>query len=389
MVPLDLLGGLAFALEVWYYMERRTISGNMMAEISIDELRRMAQGSGITIDGNAREVGTDDEDDALSQEPEFKQQGVHVREDMNSDDDAVGSIAKQVITGPARSLIGKDIWTKLDLLKHLTAGLYLNGFGLPDYIYRADMLDIDAVIALMRGDATAATSSPLRVGPEGIRELNSIIEVAKVPLTYDEGYPQMRTGMPFWKQMEFEPREAHDAFIFYLELDGARKLSDLIAYSMGDLQTWYHMYYWDYRVKAFDLYRVADHQRVKLRRMLSTEDRHYRMAEKLFAQVNEIFQGSDFVGKLAEMDPDKLVKVMETVVKVQRISAGLPAQGGTVPENAPVKQTTTVNIMNDLTQNDVKVVEEESVDVLSESPDMISQVQDMLLDLQTRKGFDE
>lgn len=369
-----------------------------MAEIGIEELRRLAQGSGITIEGEARDLthrkDVDEDTVNLADEPEFMQQGIRDREDLASDDDALDPYKRMVLIGAARTLVGKEIHSKRDLIKHLTAGLYLNDFGLPDYVYRADLLDDAAINALLHGtntseDPTTTTIPPLRVGPAGIQEVNALVDVARVPLTYDEGYPALDSGLPFWHQLSFEPKTAYDAFVFYLEQDGARKLSDLIAYEMGELKQWFTLYYWDYRVKAFDLYRVANYQRTKLRRMLSTEDRHFKMADKLFGKLGEIVESADFIDKLDKLDPEKLIKVLDTVVKVQRISTGLNATGGKSEETPPVKQHTTVNIMNTLTQNDVVRADEEQVDVLSENPDMITQVQDMLLDLQSKKGFNE
>lgn len=366
-----------------------------MGEISVDDLRRLAQGSGITIDGEARDLtGREDVDEDtvnLADEPQFVQESIRDREDLASDDDAFNPLAKMVLVGAARTLVGKDIHNKRELIQHLTAGLYLNDYGLPDYVYRADLLDDNAIRGIIQTEPSTTTTSfpPPRVGAEGIQELNALVDIARVPLHYDEGYPALDSGLPFWQKLDFEPKEAYDAFVFYLQMDGARKLSDLIAYDMGDLKQWFHLYYWDYRVKAFDLYRVANYQRNKLRRMLSTEDKHYRMADKLFTQLAETMETADFATKLSELDPDKLVKVLDTVVKVQRISAGLNATGGKSDEAQPVKQHTTVNIMNKLTENDVVRAEEEQVDVLSENPDMVTQVQDMLLDLQSKKGFNE
>lgn len=358
-----------------------------MPELSLDTIRGKKP---ITIDGEARDITNqpdiDDETLDLASEPEFQTETAEDRFEAGAS--RLDNLITTMLAGSARALAGKEIHTKVDVLKYLTAALHLNEFGLPDYVYRADLLDAREISELL-APTTANTLSPPSAETSGIQAVNAQIENAKVPLQYYEGYPALESGMAFWQQLDWEPREAYDAFVFYLELDGVRRLNSLIAYPMGDLQTWFHTYYWDMRVKAFDLYRVADAQRTKLRRMVSTEDKHFRLATKLFDSLALAVDDPDFADKLTKMEPDKLIKVLDSVVKIQRISAGLPAQGGTIPENKPAAQTTTVNIMQQITQGDVVHTEAEQVDVLSENPDMLDKMQDMLLEVQQKRGFNE
>jgi hypothetical protein len=52
------------------------------------------------------------------------------------------------------------------------------------------------------------------------------LRLAFVPLHYDEGYPVLPNGKPFWQQFEFEPRDAFTGFQCYLKqgATGSRQL---------------------------------------------------------------------------------------------------------------------------------------------------------------------
>lgn len=44
-----------------------------------------------------------------------------------------------------------------------------------------------------------------------------VLKAAYVPLSYDEGYPTLPDGRPFWNKLDFEPMDAYIAFQAYLE----------------------------------------------------------------------------------------------------------------------------------------------------------------------------
>src|SRR5690606_8394367 len=65
------------------------------------------------------------------------------------------------------------------------------------------------------------------------RSLREDLKAAFIPLNYDEGFPTLPDGQPFWDRFEFEPMQYHTAFQAYLQMPivnrGVRSLSDLAA----------------------------------------------------------------------------------------------------------------------------------------------------------------
>jgi hypothetical protein len=336
----------------------------------------------ITIDGEAREVGELDDDTlSLAGEPEFAQPGLRDIEEAKP----VGRLPH----GPLRSIDPDRLMAKWQLMEQLNSSLQLNEWDLPDYIYRADLLDHTLVADGMKrhlDPTTTAILSPTEGRSEGIQEIVAHINAARVELVYHEGFPALENGMPFWQQLPFETVEAYTAFTFYLEQGGARKMTDLIAWDLGEVKNWFHTYFWNFRVKAFDLYRSAHATRTKLTRMLSTEDDHFKLAAKLMQSLGTILEGPGFKDKLEALDADKAIGVLEKLVKVQRISVGLPANGSTTADAAkPVAPPTTNIIMQQITEGHVRKEETNDFDMLTEDPALVEMAQNLIIESQ-KKG---
>ena len=356
-----------------------------MPHLDTAEITHKGKSSPITIEGEARDV-TDREDldeDTLSLagEPEFFQPGIRDLEDE-------APVAVRLPHGPLRSLDASRMMTKWQLVEQLTASLPMNEWDLPEFVYRADMLDhalvaegINAFHGVTRDDAspTPTITSPMEGRSAGIQEIVAHLNAARVDLTYHEGFPAVE-DRPFWQRLPYESEQAYDAFIFYLEQGGARKMTDLSAYDMGDVKQWFHTYYWNFRCKAFDLYRTVDATRRKLHRMISTEDSHYKIAERLLASLDNITQSSDFMDKLASMDPDKVIGVLDKIIKIQRISSGLNANGGTFEQVKPQQAATTNIIMQQITEGHVKKDEgADEFDMLVEDPSLVDMAQNLII----------
>jgi hypothetical protein len=313
-------------------------------------------------------------------EPEFLQ------DDCRDREDAPSSVPTTRRTGPLRNVDPKKVNTAWQLIEQLSPGLPSNEYDLPIFIYRPDMLDYAAIarsLAAGEHDTTPTLVGPAQAPVLGTQEMNAMLEAAIVPLSYNEGFPVLPSGMPFWTQLEYEPKEAYDAFVNYLELGGARQISQLIAYNLDELKEYYHMYYWTHRVKAFDLYKVAHHQKVKLQRMLATEDSHYRTAERLMRKLETYFEGVTFDED--NISPEKAVGILEKLVKIQRVSVGLPANGESKENPGNERTVTPVNvIMQQISQNKdaSKTKQGNDVDLLLEDPDAVELAQELIIKMQ-------
>ncbi len=106
-----------------------------------------------------------------------------------------------------------------------------NTRGLPEGFYRSDLLSVACVLdrrsadeiinptARKSGPAPTAESVAGRVfHQDDILILDErVLKGAYVPLSYDEGYPTLPDGRPFWSQLDFEPPESYAAFRAYLD----------------------------------------------------------------------------------------------------------------------------------------------------------------------------
>jgi len=297
--------------------------------------------------------------------------------------------------GPLRTLNPSHMALKYQLFEQLSNSIPLNEFDLPNYYYRADMLDHNAIREGLReihgltqqdpyagAPPTTALFSPHKGRANRLRELQTLLDAATVSLDYSEGFPKTDKGLPYWQQLEAEPRECHSAFIDYLEMGGARQLHLLSAYDLTDLKSWFHIYGWNYRVRAFDLFKIANAQKVRLQRMLSTEDDHYFMAERILKTVDK-YVGDNIQDLLGAEDLGSLVGILEKLVKVQRISIGLPAAGGPVPEQKPQGAPTIHVITQQVVEQGRQSIRAEAEDggfnLLQDDPDSLEIAQELII----------
>lgn len=282
--------------------------------------------------------------------------------------------------GPLRKLAPSRLNTRRDLLEQLNASLPLNDSDMPDFVYRPDLLDVEAFRKLADPD----------VSPETVAELQSMLDAATVQLKFHEGFPSLPNGTPFWSQLDYEPTEAHQAFLEYQRQGGVRSLEELghdIRISMSDLLDWFHMYFWNFRVTAFDMFKVIRHQRLKLLRALNMEDNHFQVAEQLMGQLSDHFRTEEFSKGLAGLDPDKAVAMLEKVTKLQRISVGLGEKGGFSDEIEPPRIPTVEIAMRQMAipKEKESATDEEDFDLLVESPDNIDIAQELIIRMNAPK----
>lgn len=223
-----------------------------------------------------------------------------------------------------RRLDLSSINSKRDVFQQLLPTIPLNEYNLPRYIYRADLIDHHLLCQ----------------PAEGSDFIQEALDAAIVHLDYYQGFPTFRDGTPMWGQMGHEPREAFEAFMVYLDLDGARTLTNVMGYSLDRLNDWYYLYFWSSRAKACDMFRAAHHARQREQRIFKTENTHYLEAERLFTRISNALE-SIAAEEWAEMGPSDLITSLEKVAKLQRLSAGLATTGGaeTRPGNMSVELT--------------------------------------------------
>lgn len=298
--------------------------------------------------------------------------------------------------GPLRGVNPLGIASAWQLIQQLMPNLPMNEYALPVYIYRADMLDFSYILRKLGAvHSTTTTSFPPASGgaPAGmevttnsaLQEIYGLLDAATVPLSYDEGYPVLPNGQPFWGRLEFESPEAYSAFTTYLNLGGARQLSSLVAYDIGTLNEYFYQYYWGFRVKAFDLYRVAHHQKLKLERMLSAENKHFEVAGRMLQKIEAYLEST--VLDDDTMTPDKAILILEKLVKIQRVSVGLPANGESKETDGSKRQVAPLQvIMQQVSQNSGSTERpQDDISLLLENPDTVNLAQDLILKMQQKQ----
>lgn len=253
------------------------------------------------------------------------------------------------------------IETRLDLVREATRILPTNEFNLPTYIYRTDLLRVEMLSEQSH--------------------LEGMLESSRIYLEYHHGYPTIKDELPFWSKMEWEPESAFEEFLRYLELGGARKLSDLNHTAPDLIKQYYHMYYWGYRAAAFDMYLVAHHHRLRHQRIFEVEDTHWKAAKSLFTKLNTALDQYD-PEKLKEVEPDKLVKMLKTAVDIQRLAAGLTVGGLTKEgENGPKAPSVEITMRQIAENQGVKPTQEAEIDFsqIYDDPEKLAAAQSVVI----------
>jgi len=297
---------------------------------------------------------------------------------------------KKTLHGAFKNVDPARVGTHADLIAQLTLAIPLNEYELPPFVYRADMLDMAYVLDTIRAylgqknpSTTSTSSFPARsAGPEEMQALQQHLDAATVALNYSEGYPQLGNGQPFWAKLEFESNEAYAMFLDYVALEGIRQLESLRSYNPRDCRENYALHFWYFRAKAFDLFKVADHQRKRLTRMLKSEDDHYTKAEAILKKVVGYLDAVDLEDEASSMDPSKAVAMMEKLVKISRISIGLPANGESKESAGRRTISPTRVLIDEINQAGSRKAEsaEDGFDLLlDEDDDLVDMAQDLII----------
>lgn len=263
----------------------------------------------------------------------------HHIETIDQTEDNVGSMPA-ITPGP------RDITklSRVEVFRELAKALPRNDYGLPKYLYRPDLIGEDFFVM-------------------DHEDQEDLLATATIDIFYAEGFPAFEDGSAIWSQMPFEPDNAYRAFKAYLEQAeriGVRRIESLYrdpetqpaidpAFNQRDLTELHTYYFWLPRCKAYDLFQLAAAQKLRERRVLSIQDQHFLESESLMTQVRKYFDMRDEdTGELLwieELTPKVALDFLDKLIKIQRISVGLPAHGlanadeNGVSKNASVEVT--------------------------------------------------
>lgn len=252
--------------------------------------------------------------------------------------------ADEVADADFRAVARPTLYTTLpenasrgDLIQLLARQIPTNEFGLPIYIHRSDLLDSSG--ASHRGMISQEEA-----------------DCATTLLYYNDGYPTLDTGAPFWVQMPHEPHLQHILFKQFLalnETDGIRLLDTLARNEqvpLEQIQEASKEFYWSARARAYDLFIVAAEAKKREALTRKTENSHYqqagkildRLAQKIEAEADEFFD---------KLDPKQVLDTMEQYMKIQRLSLGLTGQNASTTNKEMAPASSVEVILRNLTKN--------------------------------------
>jgi hypothetical protein len=242
-----------------------------------------------------------------------------------------------------------------------------------------------------------------------------VLDSAFTPLSYEEGYPALPSGWPFWEPLEFEPPEAHQEFKRYLEL-GKKEFRILpqLANSSEHLEMlnlYSALYYWPIRARCYDLFYQASRKREREALVYDLELDHLKCAQKYRSQIEEYMDSSEFQELITPMVAVNLLKLCW---QMERVSAGLPLNGapnsnfsgGRAGQGQDVPQGSSLElVIRSMIKREREAVPEATVlnadgtpvdpqedmasafqDRLLSSPELVELAQELVLKLSTTRG---
>ncbi len=323
--------------------------------------------------------------------------------------------------------------TQTQAIGALEAHIPLNEFNLPTGLYRVDLLPFhdyetnqynqheQQQESGVLSTAVVERGNDQRVA--GFRAQD--LDIAFVPLHYDEGYPVMPDGAPFWDRLPHETPEAHYVFELYRQMgrgpndsereNGLHDLEDYqtsatgfrsvsaLAQSLHEQQptkdistlhevchTYSILYYWKYRSRAYDLFKVAHFRKQQELRAIETHNDHYIITRKLLGRLLRYFDNEeDFWDMLT---PKVGIDMFKTLTQTQRISAGVPAAGPSRESEEQHSSSLEVIMRRIAVGNTAEVISEEStetqllLDQAMSDPETVKEFQELVIKLSQGNG---
>jgi hypothetical protein len=243
-----------------------------------------------------------------------------------TEDHEIGTtnIVRQELLVPLR--MGLDLDPKAELIKELNKNIPSNDYGLPDFIYRIDLLPSSTIWEALEP-----------------RSRMQYAENAVMELDYSQGFAMTPTGDVFWSQLVYEGRPEFEAFLHFLNMPRTPTSDDfkpsapvrqlnllkpVTGRNASDLLSLSYQYYWPQRAQAFDLYTVASHIKTKELRAEGVENQAYNRASKFISYCEEFLE-SAFRDPESGMSPKEVADLMVKMMQAQRLSVGLSPNGVT------------------------------------------------------------
>lgn len=236
----------------------------------------------------------------------------------------------QQVANPAAITVLPEKCSRGETIRHLSNQIPSNEYGLPLFYLRSDMLDWTQIEAY---------------GHVSQDQLEASAEV----LTYDDGYPCISSGSPFWAQLKHESHADHLLFKSFLDLaqtEGIRLLDTLATVESVPLDRIRELaleYYWSARARAYDLFVVAAEAKRREHRIRKTENEHFTVAGGILDTI--IKRINDNPKLIEDMQGPELFDLFEKMVKVQRLSLGLTGANASTNNSMPMNPGATVEVL--------------------------------------------
>lgn len=255
--------------------------------------------------------------------------------------DSINSVPVPAVPQEPRALIALEIGARAQMIKQLGASITTNQYGLPESLYRSDLLP--PFETWQESDSTAQYQ---------------LAQAALIELDYSQGYACFPNGDSIWAQMPHEGADEYRAFQHFLEMprvdaDGHRPsapvrqlnlLKPITGMDSTALLSLSYQYYWPERARAYDLFRIASHVRQKELRTQSVEDTHFIRAQKYIDYAETFLEGVFSDPEHFELTPKEAFDMMHKMMQMQRLSVGLSPNGAhagkdenRTPANAPLE----------------------------------------------------
>lgn len=301
--------------------------------------------------------------------------------------------------------------TQTEFLKSLSKTIKLNAYGLPEGIYRPDLLpalpddddnsntntkeqeillptnanepfNLPTIAAGRYSEVATQLGLPI----EYFDKVENEIEASFIPLDYSEGFPSF-SGKPFWIQMDYEPTDAYLNFQAYMEQaakEGMRQLFTLntpVETDISILKEQAALYYWDFRVKAYDLFKIVHRRKERERRAMEVEDSHFLFANRMLS-ICEAYMNANEEEIKESMSVKNLVEMVKLGTELQRISVGLPANGpsATQASKNTTEGTSTEIILRSIAQQNTLPQETQTSDSNNDAQSQLMAMQSLLAD---------
>ena len=276
---------------------------------------------------------------------------------------------------------------RAETMKKIVNNLPLNDLGLPIFIYRSDMIPPDFFDDY--GDE---------------RDRMRLLDVAAIHLDYMNGSPNLTNGLPIWSQLPFEGIQEFQLFLRYLGTVMLNQDSGNIVAPLRTLEAMANesgqsaeylrelsvSYYWSYRARAHDLFMVASYHKQRETRAIFVENDQFAKTSKWLKRLEEKFEAMmEDEDIIYDIEPKKLFDMFMEMMKHQRVSVGLPANGRTSEDSGPRNASMEV-LMQDIAakagEKGRQTEEDDNlIDNLLENPAMLEQLQELIIQT-SKKG---